>query len=166
MITVKPYSQNDWRWTFKKVGYGPSVFGGFIKSLGWGVGCTVTALTSLLSAAGVDKTPAQVDDALMAVGGFLNQGTATNPWGSLLIWSAVSKAFPQLKLITRSYTYDDAAVKALIAKGYPVLVNVTWGGGHWVLALGDHMVMDPWDGKVKSFGTFTPVGYTAYTWKK
>ena len=159
LISTKIYSQNDWRWTFKKVGYGPQVFGGFIKSLGWGVGCTVTCLTSLLFCAGTNLTPDQVNDRLLPVGGFLKDTP-------LLIWANVCKAFPQLTLTGRYYNYDDVAVKALLAKGYPVLVNVTWGGGHWVLALGDHMVMDPWDGKVKSFGTFQPVGYTAYTWKK
>ncbi len=166
MINTKIYSQNDLRWKFKKVGYGPSTFGGLIKAFDWGVGCTVTALTSLLFTAGINKTPAEINDALMGVGGFLNEGTPTNPRGSLLIWSAVQKLFPQLVFGGRFYTYDDAKVKALLAEGFPVLVNVTWGGGHWVLALGDHMVMDPWDGVVKSFGQFQPIGYSVYTWQK
>ena len=167
MIQTKIYSQNDLRWKFKKVGYGPSTFGGFIKAFGWGVGCTVTDLTSLLFCSGTNLTPDQVNDRLKPVGGFLNQSLPNQkPSGSLIVWNNISKAFPQISYNGRFYAYDDNAVKSLLSSGFPVLINVTWGGGHWVLALGDHMVMDPWDGKVKSFGTFQPVGYVSLTWKK
>ena len=167
MINTNIYSQNDLRWRFKKVGYGPQTFGTDIFGR-WtnAVGCTVTCLTSLLSASGTVLTPDQVNTALVYKNGFLNQGTIINPSGSLIYWPNIPSAFTNISFDGRFYAYNDAEVKNLISQGFPVLINVTWGGGHWVLALGDHMVMDPWDGKVKPFGTFQPVGYVSLTWKK
>lgn len=143
MINTRIYSQRDWRWTWKKVGFGKGRFGT--------IGCTVTALTGLLFIAGYDLTPPQVAEKLRSVNGFV---------GDLILWSKIEKAFPKVKFIYRFYKYDNTAVKNILAKGIPVLVEVLLSGSrHWVLFLGDKMMSDPWVGKVVPTSKYVPIGY-------
>jgi len=150
MINTRIYSQRDWRWYWKKVGFGKGHFGN--------VGCTVTALTSLLFVAGYDLTPPQVAEKLRNVNGFI---------GDLLIWNKVERLFPKVKFIFRYYKYDNTEVKKLIDKGTPVMVEVLLGGSrHWVLFLGDKMMADPWTGKVVPTSKYQPIGYSVFSIKK
>jgi hypothetical protein len=144
MINIRPFSQRDLRWFWKKVGFGSGWFGS--------IGCTTTALTALLFVAGYDLRPDEVNERLKAVGGFT---------GSLIYWSKIEKAFPKVKWVYRYYKYDNQAVKEYVNKGVPVLVEVmTKGGKHWVLFLGDMKMFDPWDGKIKATSTYNPIGFS------
>lgn len=147
MINTRIYSQRDWRWYWKRVGFGSGHFGN--------VGCTVTALTSLLFVAGYDLTPPQVAERLRAVNGFI---------GDLLYWAKVEKAFPKIKFQWRFYKYNNTKVKKLVDKGVPVLVEVLLKGSrHWVLFLGDQKMSDPWTGKVVSTSLYPLIGYAVFS---
>lgn len=147
MINTRVYSQRDWRWYWKKVGFGRGHFGN--------VGCTVTALTSLLFVAGYDLTPPQVAERLRGVKGFI---------GDLLYWAKVEKAFPKVKFQYRFYKYNNIEVKKLVDKGIPVLVEVLLKGSrHWVLYIGDQKMIDTWTGKVVSTSIYTPIGYAVFS---
>ena len=147
MINTRIYSQRDWRWYWKRGWFGRGHLGS--------VGCTVTALTSLLFVAGYDLTPPQVAERLRAVNGFI---------GDLLYWSKVEKAFPKIKFQWRFYKYNNTEVKKLVDKGVPVLVEVLLKGSrHWVLFLGDQKMSDPWTGKVVSTSLYPLIGYAVFS---
>lgn len=142
MIQTRCYKQTDWRWRFKKVGFGKGNF----KS----VGCTTCALTGLLYIAGYDLTPPQVAEQLRNVGAYT---------GDLIIWSRIQLAFPNIKFIWRSYKYDNDTVKKYTSVNIPVLVEVmTKFGKHWCLFLGDMKMSDPLD-KVVNTSKYNPIGY-------
>lgn len=144
MISTRCYSQKDWRFRWKKVGFGRGNFGS--------VGCTTTALTGLLFCAGYDLTPDQVAQKLRSVGAYT---------GDLILWSKIQLAFPNIKFIWRSYKYENDIVRKYTDVGVPVLVEVmTKYGKHWVLFLGDMRMLDPIDGRVKMTTTYNPIGYS------
>ena len=121
------------------------------------VGCTVTSLTSLLFTVGYNLTPPQVAEKLRAVNGFI---------GDLIIWSKIEKAFPKVKFIYRFYKYNNTEVKKLVDKGTPVMVEVLmYGSRHWVLYIGDKMMIDPWVGKAVSTSKYVPIGYAVFSLK-
>jgi hypothetical protein len=154
VIDITPYSQNDLRWRLKTVGFSNERFG-LVPKISSGVGCTTTALASLLSILGYTYTPSQVNDLLKANRGYL---------GCLMIWEAIPRAFPKVKSAIRSRIYSNSVVSASIKKGVPVLVEVlTTRTRHWCLYLGEQKMLDPWDGKIKPTSTYTPVGYTLFT---
>jgi len=147
MLTTRIYGQRDWRWFWKRVGFGRGHF--------YNVGCTVTALTQLLFTVGYDLTPPQVAERLRGVKAFT---------GDLLIWSRVQLAFPKVKFVWRNYSYKNAPVKECIEKGMPVMVEVLLSGHrHWVLFLGDQKMSDPWVGRVRSTTTYPLIGYALFT---
>ena len=147
MINCRVYSQRDWRWYWKKVGFGGGHFGS--------IGCTVTALTSLLFVAGYDLTPPQVAEKLRKVNGFI---------GDLLYWGRVERAFPKVHFQWRFYKYDNSEVKEIIKDGIPVLVEVLLKGSrHWVLYIGDQKMVDPWTGKVESTSKYPAIGYAVFS---
>jgi len=142
MINTKVYSQRDIRWFLGKVGFGKGNF----RS----VGCTTTALTSLLFIFGYNLIPPQVAERLRNAGAY-QKGT------DLILWSIIQKAFPVVKFVYRYYTYDNKLVKKYTDRGIPVLVEVDFDGiiktpndRHWVLFIGDKKMIDPWTGKVES----------------
>lgn len=144
MINTRVYSQRDWRWFWKRVGFGSGYFGT--------VGCTVTALTSLLFVAGYDLTPPEVAERLRKAKAFT---------GDLILWSRIQIAFPKVKFVFRGYGYKNAPVKEMIEKETPVLVEVLLSGHrHWVLFLGDMKMIDPWTGKVVSTSKYPLTGYS------
>lgn len=148
MINTRIYSQRDWRWFWKKVGFGSGNFGS--------VGCTVTALTSLLVCAGYDLTPPEVAERLRKVNAFQ---------GDLLIWTKVQLAFPKVKFVWRGYGYDNKPVKEMVeTKNTPALVEVLLSGHrHWVLFLGDMKMMDPWNGNIVSTAKYPLIGYSLFS---
>lgn len=145
MINTRIYSQRDLRWFWQKVGFGSGRFGS--------VGCTVTALTSLLFIAGYDLTPPQVAERLRKAKAFS---------GDLILWAKIKDAFPKVKWEWRGYSYDNKPVKDMIEKkGVPVMVEVLLNGHrHWTLFLGDSKMMDPWNGNVVSTAKYPLIGYS------
>lgn len=151
MIAVpKLYSQLDTRWFWKPVG-GYSYFGA--------VGCTTVCLTMLLELCGSDLDPLGVEQALSRVGGYL--WIEQKPTG-LMIWDRVPVAFPAVSFIKRHSTYDDLKVMVLINQGMPVLVQVvhTSGYWHWVLFVGDGLMVDPLGGIIRPVSTYPAIGYS------
>lgn len=148
MINSPVLSQRDWRWRWSKLGNGnaQSTIGRY--------GCTLTCLTSWLGL----FDPRITNDTLLRYGGF---GGAT---GNLILWSRLPICFPSIKSATRYFSYDNDKVKASLAKGVPVLVEVdgTVIGAvrHWVLYLGNQKMMDPWTGMVESTSKYPAVGFT------
>ena len=155
-ISVPAYSQNDLRWRFKRVGFSNERFGK-VPFISDGVGCTTTALAALLSVFGYQTQPDQTCDVLKGVKGYL---------GPLIIWQAVTRAFPNAKFVGRyrSYTVsDNTKVLSYIKRGTPVMVEViTPRVKHWVLFLGNKKMLDPWDGKIKPTSTYKPIGYALF----
>lgn len=149
------YSQRDFRWGNKKLGYGDT----FIKSYG----CTITALAQLLLLNGYDETPATVNDKLKANNGF----TGANK--NLLVWGAIAKAF-EARHIKRDYTYSNAEVLSAIKNYKGCLVEVDGekigAPKHWVLYIGNGKALDPWTGKEISTSYYPPLGYSVISVEK
>lgn len=113
------YSQNDLRWKFKKLGFCNTTIGAN--------GCCITNLAMMSG-----KRPDEVNDILKAGGGFVN--------GCDVWWQ---KACNLLGL----QWYGVNAKPAF----YPTIMKVltTKGEQHFVIALGNNEIIDPWDGKQK-----------------
>lgn len=111
-------------------------------------GCTITCVAML---AGLN--PDQVNDRLKAVSGYAN----TN----LIIWQKIEEAIPWLKFEWRGYAYEDTRVKDAIKKNGGCLVEVDFDGTprtddrHWVLAVGNGKIYDPWTGKEEPFSKYS-----------
>ena len=140
---MQPLSQRDSKWANIKLGNGVGTIGDY--------GCTITALACLLG-----TTPIVVNDKLKANGGF--GGTTKN----LVVWSALSKAFPQIISAERITSYDNEKVKQAIEKNGGCLVEVDGtrigASRHWVLYIGNQEMIDPWTGVIKATSYYPPVG--------
>ena len=147
------YSQNDPAWKSQKHGTSNSTIGA--------TGCTITALTMMLTSIGYNENPKTVNQKLTENSGYAN--------GNLIIWSAINNIWPRAKFQWRGYSYtddDNAKVADAIAKYGSCLVAVNGapiGGaakdGHWVLYIGNKKLVDPWDGKEKATSTYSATGY-------
>ena len=149
MLAIKPLSQRDTRWASHKLGYSYYTIGGY--------GCLITAISMILNWYGKSTDPAQLNDALVRVGGFT---------GANLYWNAIAQVQPDVYLAKAIDCYYIPAplheIDALLADDVPVLVHVdfTPGGAvdqHWVLIVGksgdDYIINDPWTGEQGSFRT-------------
>jgi GH25 family lysozyme M1 (1,4-beta-N-acetylmuramidase) len=149
MLAIKPLSQRDTRWASHKLGYSYYTIGGY--------GCLITAISMILNWYGKQTDPAQLNDALVRVGGFT---------GANLYWNAIAQVQPDVYLAKAIDCYYIPAplheIDALLADDVPVLVHVdfTPGGAvdqHWVLIVGksgsDYIINDPWTGEQGSFRT-------------
>jgi len=149
MLAIKPLSQRDTRWASHKLGYSYYTIGGY--------GCLITAISMILNWYGKQTDPAQLNDALVRVGGFT---------GANLYWNAIAQVQPDIYLAKAIDCYYIPAplheIDALLADDVPVLVHVdfTPGGAvdqHWVLIVGksgdDYIINDPWTGEQGSFRT-------------
>ena len=147
MLAIKPLSQRDTRWASHKLGYSYYTIGGY--------GCLITAISMILNWYGKQTDPAQLNDALVRVGGFT---------GANLYWNAIAQVQPDVYLAKAIDCYYIPAplheIDALLADDVPVLVHVdfTPGGAvdqHWVLIVGksgsDYIMNDPWFGDQTSF---------------
>lgn len=147
MIPVTTFSQRDPKWANKYVGFSKLPF----KS----VGCTVTALASLVSYVYQETyTPSRVNDLLKNVNGFV---------GAYVLWSKIPVAFSKLRFIKRVYAYNNLETSLYVyGRRMPVLVEVNASRigavRHWVLFLGSQKEMDAWDGAIKSTSTYPPTG--------
>lgn len=133
----EPLSQRDSRWKDTKLGTSDYTLGTH--------GCTVTSLAMLLG-----LTPDVVNEKIKSVQGFQA--------GSLVIWSKLQEAFPQIKSATRYKVYDNDVVK----NNLPCLIEVDGSriGAtmHWVLYTGNGQMIDPWTGVVKATSYYPAVG--------
>ncbi|MFH1252745.1 MAG: C39 family peptidase [Candidatus Uhrbacteria bacterium] len=149
------YSQNDPSWSSNPLGNSTSYTIG-------SAGCVVTSLAMTYhNVWGVSTTPAELNTSARSAGCFaagsadVNIGCAVNSRGGPHYYSSVSMS----------------SVATAICAGYPVMVYVTWGGGHKMLAyyysggstssMSSYRVVDPWTGTSKSLS-----GYTATRWLK
>jgi len=112
----------------------------------------------------------KVNDLMKQFGDYAN-GNYNSPFlGNLVVWGNVPNALKSLKFIERGWVYDNAKVKAHIAKGFPVVVQVDAAPigsprtDHFVLFVGDQKLVDPWTGRVRPTSDFPDVkGYCLYT---
>ena len=121
------YSQQDPRWKDDRLGKGRGSMGS--------VGCAVTSVAMYTSGWGFLETPGSLNQKLKSVGGFVGQA---------IVWSAVSRLYPQIKLTALTLCENSAAplddIDASLAGGQPVIVEVDFSpsGGlqtHWVADL-------------------------------
>ena len=135
-------SQQDPKWKSDILGFGDPG-----DTLGY-VGCALTATAMLLSGHGYSETPKTLNQKLKNVNGFVS---------SAIMWSAVSKIYPNvsLKAFIPCSTSDAplAQIDASIAAGQPVIVQVDSSPAagiqtHWVVLYArkgdDYLMLDPW----------------------
>jgi len=136
MIT---YSQNDIRWKNVLLGNSStSTLGRF--------GCAVTCIAII-----VGETPDLVNQKLKNAGCFDVD---------LLYFDRVPNAYPQLQFV-QSAPYDNNVVLNTIAKNNFCIVEVDFDGiiatpadHHFVVYIGNHLLIDPWDGAVKQTSAY------------
>lgn len=154
MLDVLPLSQRDDRWKLKRLGYGTGTIGSY--------GCLLTSATIILNYfTGKNYTPDEVNEVMKANNGYT--GETKNLW----IWAVFAKVFPVEYTLNHSGSYDDADVKKWINKKIPVIIKVDGkpigGLSHYVVAVGDGKIADPYFGDIRPFSTYTPLGYHVYT---
>lgn len=150
-MNIVPLSQNDPRWSRVTIGHTKLTIGRY--------GCTLTALTMLLNYfRSSNLTPIEVNDALTQAGGFDSLGR--------LLWSVVSKVYPEVKFTKRARNYNNWEVSLYVyAKRLPVMVEVYFPATrepHWVLFIGFRRMIDPIDGTIKKTSTYSPTGYSLF----
>ena len=108
------------------------------------MGCSLTSLTMILRYYGLDTDPGEMNDWLLANGGFAGYGA--------IVWSKAVERVPGLRIFG-SYSYPDGAdlafIKEVIDRGFPVLAEVHYKGtSHYVVLCGYNAttfyVNDPW----------------------
>ncbi len=141
---VQQLSQRDVRWVGLQLGTSHTTIGTH--------GCLITAIASILN-----TTPDVVNERLKSVNGFKD--------GNLVIWAKINEAFPGIQT-RREWTYNNDDVR----QNLPAIVQVdgTPIGApmHFVVFIGDQKLIDPWDGQIKSTGTYTPLSHAVMsgTW--
>lgn len=144
-----PCSQTDPRWSSKTYADGKLTIGV--------AGCALVALTNLINIiSGTTYTPVEVDEKLVKVGAYS---------GSLMYWVNVPKAFP-LKFVYRDFNYSNVLVASYVyLLRIPVIVAVKtkFSPLHFVLYVGDTLMIDSQDGAVKSTSFYnTRIGDVRY----
>jgi hypothetical protein len=141
---ASPLSQRDPRWKDLRLGHAGSP-----KTIGeWG--CLATCFAMLANALGESTTPAQLNDAMVRKGGFLEL--------YLTKWNALSDVYSSIVYGGKFGPRADmtALIDASLAEGRPVAVMVdftndtpyTENDQHWVLIVAkdgaDYRINDPW----------------------
>lgn len=158
MIQIQPLSQRDSRWGWRTLGFSSALIRDY--------GCVITCLTMLARETDVSR----VNDLLKSTG---NYNYYNNPGGAylgnLVVWGNIPRALKNLKYVARVKPYNNEAVKAHIAKGFPVIVQVDAAPigapqtDHYVLFLGDQKLADPWTGTIRPTSDFPVLkGYALY----
>lgn len=148
--TTHIYSQQDPRWNGVKLGKSRPANG----TIG-NFGCAITAIANLHNLAfGSNITPLEVNNRLNQVGGFVFDSYGY----SIILWSAVQKAFPRLKFVYRDPRYNNALVWSWIniSPRMPVIVAVSTPRIplHFVVFFGGGKMVDSLTGTVRSTGTY------------
>ncbi len=134
------YSQQDPQWKGDKIGGGPDTIGY--------IGCALTCVAMYASGWGFTETPRTLNKKLTAIGGYVNEA---------IVWSAVSKIYPQIKsnglTICTNTNAPISQINNSIQSGQPVIVEVDHSPAaglqtHWVLLYAvqgnDYLMLDPW----------------------
>jgi Peptidase_C39 like family len=135
------YSQQDPQWKNIVIGHGPDTIGY--------VGCALTSLAMYSSSWGFTETPATLNQKLTANGGITSD--------ELLVWSAISKIYPQIQstglTICSNTDAPISQINTSLLVGQPVIVEVDYSPEaglqtHWVLLYAqqgnDYLIQDPW----------------------
>lgn len=133
-------SQHDGRWKDAKLGNSDLTMGSS--------GCLVTDLGMI-----TENLPTTVNKKLLDAKGFL---------GPLVIWSRIQSAYPKLKFVWRSYSYNNTSVLNQIQRNGFCLVEATHRFKkckHWVLFIGNRRLIDPETGTERSTAV-----YNSLTW--
>jgi len=149
-------SQRDAHWANMKLGMSGVTIGGY--------GCTITCLSMI---AGV--TPDVMNDTLIRVGGFV--APKDNPaQRNLVNWEMVHIAFPFLSFVNRGYGNNEYEIVTSTKQNGFCLVevdfdnNIRTDGRHWVLYIGDGLLIDPWTGTMDPVSKYPMVtGYSIFT---
>jgi hypothetical protein len=154
MIEIKLYSQRDATWGNDQHGTSSTK----LKD----TGCTITVLTVLLNQTGYDETPKTTNQKLTSNSGYSS--------GNLLNWSVVPKIWPKLSWVGRYYSFDNSKALEWLKNGLIPMIEVSatpigGTGKHWLGAVGDGKVFDPWTGTITDFSKWTPTGMALYTYK-
>jgi hypothetical protein len=117
-------------------------------------GCAVTSIGNLHNAAfGTSYTPHDVNQLLMNNGGFVYSRDGY----ALLYWAKVQAAFPKLQFVYKDPIYSNPTVWAWInvTQHMPVIVETQLQySTHFVVFLGNQLMVDSQDGKVKTTNTY------------
>jgi len=147
------FSQRDSRWKLKKLGYGTGSIGSY--------GCLLVSYTMLLNHFGIKLNPVAVNENMKNRGGY--SGVTKNLWNWYVADVLYDTAYQGSK------AYNNSAVLKLLNNGIPVIIKVDGapigGLSHYVLAIGDGKIADPWTGTIKSFSSYKALGYNAYDYK-
>ena len=139
-MNIQPLSQRDDRWKSRRLGFGTGTIGSY--------GCLLTAVTVAVNAFGGKYRVDEANEELKSVNGFA--GDTKN----LLVWSALPKAFKQVKSNGIPETYNNDIAVSMINKGYPVIVEVDGtpigAPSHWVLLIGNKQMVDPYTGTIEA----------------
>jgi hypothetical protein len=137
-------SQQDPRWKDHQLGFDSSI------TIGTD-GCAITSLTMLVNGYGFSETPESVNNKLVAMGagaGFI---------GGMVVWGAITRAFPAIVYRDRVIWNDQPAslsgIDAALSSGQPVVVQLDHSPSpglqnHWVVLVAkqdsDYLMLDPW----------------------
>lgn len=139
-MNITPLSQRDTKWASQKLGFGTGTIGSY--------GCLITAVAIGINSQGANLGVGEVNDKLKSVNGFA--GDTKN----LLVWSALPKAFPQIKSNGIPEAYNNDVAIGMLNRGIPVIVEVDGtpigAPSHWILLIGGGKMCDPWTGKIEA----------------
>ncbi len=137
-------SQQDPRWKDVQLGFDSSI------TIGTD-GCAITSLTMLVNGYGFSETPDSVNNKLVAM------GAGTGFIGGMVVWGAITRAFPAIVYRDRVIWNDQPAslsgIDAALSAGQPVVVQVDRSPApglqnHWVVLVAkqdsDYLMLDPW----------------------
>lgn len=138
---MKLYSQRDPKWKLKRLGFGTGTIGNF--------GCAMTCIAMQW-----ETKPPEVNEWFKNSGCFVNL--------NLVYWAKVPG------FIWRGWSYDNSEVLKAIDKYGSCIIETDFdsnpnNGKHFVLAVGDGKIWDPWDGQEKPFSSYNHFyGYVVY----
>jgi hypothetical protein len=137
-------SQQDPKWKTEQLGFDNTI------TIGTD-GCALTSLTMLVNGYGFGETPSTVNKKLKDMGsgvGFL---------GGLIVWGALTQAFPKIAYQRIILCQDQPApltdIDTSLAAGQPVIVQLDRSPSpglqsHWVVLVSkqadDYLMLDPW----------------------
>lgn len=143
-----PLSQRDPRWSGLTLGESSHTIGF--------QGCTITCIAMFYG-----LTPDLVNDLLKKADAYYpeNENDPFNPQKDLVWWTKLGQAIPGAKFVYKYNQYNNDTV----LQNIPCLVEVNaasiGASRHWVLYIGNHQLIDPWDGKIKPTSTYDALSF-------
>ncbi len=143
-FALNPLSQKDPRWKNEQLG--------FDNTLTIGTdGCALTCLTMLVNGYGFSETPSTINKKLK------DMGPGVGYMGGLIIWGALSRAFPRVTyqriILCTDQPAPVADINSSLDAAQPVIVQVDRSPSpglqsHWVILYArqgqDYLMLDPW----------------------